>query len=193
MPHPPVEFGPFVLLTGQVDVTVVHRRIIVIRHHIDEFISGSLSRKLRTERHFIMLKPVIRCSLNRTSYSINIEPKLSARYGLDDRRQIAWNGNDTLALEPGFFSKFPTGRAARCDGQHVQNTHQVSLWPWIVRSRSASCQIEAEHPLPDGPWVLNRRGLETGTAAQLVERARGHKRAPALAVHNQGLLDLSVT
>jgi len=54
-------------------------------------------------------------------------------------------------------------------------------------------EIEAEHPLPDGPWVLNRRGLETGTAAQLVERTRGHKRAPALAVHNQGLLDLSVT
>jgi hypothetical protein len=54
-------------------------------------------------------------------------------------------------------------------------------------------EIEAEHPLPDGPWVLNRRGLETGTAAQLVERTRGHKRAPALAVHDQGLLDLSAT
>ena len=54
-------------------------------------------------------------------------------------------------------------------------------------------EIEAEHPLPDGPWVLNRRRLETGTAAQLVERTRKHKRAPALAVHDQGLLDLSAT
>jgi hypothetical protein len=25
-------------------------------------------------------------------------------------------------------------------------------------------EIEAEHPLPDGPWVLNHRGLETGPA-----------------------------
>jgi len=54
-------------------------------------------------------------------------------------------------------------------------------------------EIEAEHPLPDGPWVLNRRGLETVPAAQLVERTRGHKQAPALAVHDQGLLDLSAT
>jgi DNA invertase Pin-like site-specific DNA recombinase len=54
-------------------------------------------------------------------------------------------------------------------------------------------EIEAEHPLPDGPWILNRRGLETVASAQLVERGRRHKRAPVLAVLNQGLLDLSAT
>jgi hypothetical protein len=54
-------------------------------------------------------------------------------------------------------------------------------------------EIAAEHPLPDGPWVLNRRAIETVTATQLVERTRRHRRPPALAVPNQGFLDLSVT
>ena len=54
-------------------------------------------------------------------------------------------------------------------------------------------EIEAEHPLPEGPWVLNRRALETISAAQLVERAHRHKRDPALAELGQGLLDLSAT
>ena len=54
-------------------------------------------------------------------------------------------------------------------------------------------EIEAEHPLTDGPWVLHRRGLETVAAAQLVERSRRHRRTPALGVPNQGLLDLSAT
>jgi len=58
-------------------------------------------------------------------------------------------------------------------------------------------EIEGEHPLPDGPWVLNRRALETAGAIQLAERAhkntRGAKKAPALAADQQGVLDLSVT
>jgi hypothetical protein len=53
-------------------------------------------------------------------------------------------------------------------------------------------EIEAEHPLPEGPWVLNRRGLESA-ASHLVERSRRHKRDPVLATPDQGLLDLSMT
>ncbi len=54
-------------------------------------------------------------------------------------------------------------------------------------------EIEAEHPLSDGPWVLNRRALETANAAQLIQRARRNTRGPILAVSEQGLLDLSHT
>ena len=54
-------------------------------------------------------------------------------------------------------------------------------------------EIEAEHPLPDGPWILNRSAIETVSAAQLVERTRRHRRNPVLAVSNQGFLDLSAT
>ena len=54
-------------------------------------------------------------------------------------------------------------------------------------------EIEAEHPLRDGPWVLNRRGLGTVAAAHLVERSRRRKRTPVLALPDQALLDLSTT
>jgi len=54
-------------------------------------------------------------------------------------------------------------------------------------------EIEAEHPLTAGPWVLNRRALETAAAAQVVNRSRRQKRTPALAVQDQASLDLSIT
>jgi len=54
-------------------------------------------------------------------------------------------------------------------------------------------EIEAEHPLSAGPWVLNRRALDTVAAAQLVERIRTKRRTPALASQDQAFLDLSIT
>jgi hypothetical protein len=54
-------------------------------------------------------------------------------------------------------------------------------------------EIEAEHPLTAGPWVLNRRTLESAAATKLVERSRRHRRTPALASLDQTFLDLSVT
>jgi DNA invertase Pin-like site-specific DNA recombinase len=54
-------------------------------------------------------------------------------------------------------------------------------------------EIEAEHPLSAGPWVLNRRAIDTVAAAQLVERIRTKRRTPALASQDQAFLDLSIT
>lgn len=58
-------------------------------------------------------------------------------------------------------------------------------------------EVQGEHPLPDGPWILNRHALETTGAAQLAERARkntrGTKKGCALAADEQCVLDLSVT
>src|SRR3954447_7699721 len=53
-------------------------------------------------------------------------------------------------------------------------------------------EIEAVHPLTAGPWILNRRALETIAAVQLVERST-RKRTPALASQDQAFLDLSIT
>jgi hypothetical protein len=53
-------------------------------------------------------------------------------------------------------------------------------------------EIEAVHPLTAGPWILNRRALDTVAAAQLVERST-RKRPPALASQDQAFLDLSIT
>ena len=54
-------------------------------------------------------------------------------------------------------------------------------------------EIKAEHPLANGPWVLNRHDLETESATQLVERTRRQRRTPVLESSDQGVLDLSAT
>lgn len=54
-------------------------------------------------------------------------------------------------------------------------------------------RIVGDHPLPDGPWVFQRRALGTETAARVIERVRRHSRNPAAANPEQGNLDFSNT
>jgi hypothetical protein len=54
-------------------------------------------------------------------------------------------------------------------------------------------EIEAEHPLADGPWVFNRRAMETEAAAHLLARVRGSNRNPAIPTSQQSTLDFSTT
>jgi hypothetical protein len=54
-------------------------------------------------------------------------------------------------------------------------------------------EVEAEHPLANGPWVLNRRALETEKAVRFAERSRRQRRNAALGVSEQGLIDFSAT
>lgn len=49
------------------------------------------------------------------------------------------------------------------------------------------------HPLPDGPWVFQRKDLETPAAARVVRHAQQHSRTPAGADPDQGNLDFSNT
>jgi hypothetical protein len=53
--------------------------------------------------------------------------------------------------------------------------------------------IEAEHPLANGPWVINRRALETEKAIRFAERQHRQRRNRVLEVSDQGLIDFSVT
>jgi len=54
-------------------------------------------------------------------------------------------------------------------------------------------EIEAEHPLASGPWVINRRALETEQAVQFAERIRKQRRNPILVTDVQGVIDFSAT
>ncbi len=54
-------------------------------------------------------------------------------------------------------------------------------------------EIEAEHPLADGPWVFNRRALETEAAAKFVARVRGSHRPPIIATPEQRKFGFSTT
>ena len=53
--------------------------------------------------------------------------------------------------------------------------------------------IEAEHPLANGPWVLQRRALETDRAVRFVERIRTPRRKAALPASDQSIIDFSAT
>jgi hypothetical protein len=48
--------------------------------------------------------------------------------------------------------------------------------------------IEGEHPLPDGPWVINRKQLETRRAKSLARQAKQRQGNPAVPNPNQTTL-----
>jgi len=54
-------------------------------------------------------------------------------------------------------------------------------------------EIEAQHPLADGPWVFNRRALETPAAARLVERVTQKHCAAAVPASEQTTFQFSST
>lgn len=54
-------------------------------------------------------------------------------------------------------------------------------------------EIEAEHPLPDGPWVLQQRSLQAPAAINVVERAKRTRNAPGIPSAKQAKLNFSTT
>jgi hypothetical protein len=54
-------------------------------------------------------------------------------------------------------------------------------------------EIPGEHPLPDGPWVINRQDLETEAAERLRQRSRQRSRTPAKPDPQQKTLGYSGT
>ena len=54
-------------------------------------------------------------------------------------------------------------------------------------------EIEAQHPLPIGPWVFKRSALQTQTAAGLIERVTHARRHPTVPVDEQAAFEFSST
>ena len=69
----------------------------------------------------------------------------------------------------------------------------LGVSPITLRLAVERGEIEAEHPLNDGPWVFNRHALETEAAAKLVARARRTLKEPALPTAQQQILNFSTT
>ena len=90
--------------------------------------------------------------------------------------------------------RLPTGRGNRWTPPLVaslRNRHQIPSYTsapgdWMnltqaaqslgvssaaLRQAIAHGEIEAQHPLPDGPWILSRTALETAAAEMLVKRS----------------------
>jgi DNA invertase Pin-like site-specific DNA recombinase len=69
----------------------------------------------------------------------------------------------------------------------------LGVSPRTLRLAVERGDIEAEHPLSDGPWVFSQRALDTEAAADLVARANHRHRGPALPTKRQRNLDFSTT
>ena len=54
-------------------------------------------------------------------------------------------------------------------------------------------ELEAEHPLPDGPWIFNRNALNGEASTALVTRAHARHRRATIPAEEQRVLDLSMT
>jgi DNA invertase Pin-like site-specific DNA recombinase len=69
----------------------------------------------------------------------------------------------------------------------------LDVSPRTVRLAVDAGELQADHPLSDGPWIFDRRELVTDAARRLSERARRRGRRPAIPSENQTTLAFSST
>src|SRR5712664_3646270 len=69
----------------------------------------------------------------------------------------------------------------------------LKIAPKTLRLAAEACEIEAVHPLPDGPWIFARTSLITTSARSIAERARQNPRYPTGPHPNQQSLFSSTT
>lgn len=67
----------------------------------------------------------------------------------------------------------------------------VCLSPKTLRLAAERGQIPFEHPLPDGPWIFNRKDLHGPAIDKVVQQAR--RKCPASAGRTPGQLSLDIT
>lgn len=90
----------------------------------------------------------------------------------------------------------------------IHNVAETQAEGWLTLSQAAkylglstrtlrlavdSAEIEAEHPLGEGPWVLNRRALETEAARRFAQRVRQRISRGAVPAPGQRTFDFSST
>ena len=69
----------------------------------------------------------------------------------------------------------------------------LGVSPRTLRLAVERGEIEAAHPLADGPWVFNRNELAKKAAVDFVERIRGGKSGTAISNSHQRDLGFSTT
>ena len=69
----------------------------------------------------------------------------------------------------------------------------LQVAPKTLRVAAEADEIEALHPLPDGPWIFSRAVLSTAPARAITERARQNPRHPAGSHPDQQSLFSSMT
>ena len=69
----------------------------------------------------------------------------------------------------------------------------LKIAPKTLRQAAEAGEIEAIHPLPDGPWIFARAALTTSAAQSITERARQNPKYPAGSHPDQQSLFPSIT
>ncbi len=81
------------------------------------------------------------------------------------------------------YNKIPCHCPDRQRAEGWMNLTQAAVFLGVsqktLRSAVERGEIEAEHPLADGPWLFNRSALTSQAADQLVKRARRRTETPA--------------
>jgi DNA invertase Pin-like site-specific DNA recombinase len=117
------------------------------------------------------------------------------RNNLPTGRGNRWTRERVTALRS--HHKIPCFDADRCAAGGWMNQTQAAAFLRIsagaLRLAVARGVIEAQHPLPDGPWLFNRRSLETSAAEALVARVKDTRSNPALPVAQQNTFGFSDT
>ena len=79
--------------------------------------------------------------------------------------------------------EIPVYRSETAEAEGWMNLTQAAaslgISPKTLRLAAEQRQIEALHPLEDGPWLFKRSALEAEVANRLVDRARSRRSAPA--------------
>ena len=117
------------------------------------------------------------------------------RSNLRTGRGNYWTKERVVSLRT--YYEIPCYDAKRCaaEGWMTLTTaaKHVGISDRTLRLAIDRGEIEAEHPVSRGPWVLNRRALETEVAKQLVERIRQGQRKPTIPSSQQENFDFSTT
>lgn len=138
---------------------------------------------------------------------------------LDAVRLLANICTDDLIASALNRSGLPTGRGNRWSRERVTSLrthHKIACFSkersamegWMNQTQAAAFlgisagalrlavsrgEIQARHPLPDGPWVFNRCDLQTCAARDLVQRIKNGRADPTARSLDQASLDFSST
>lgn len=117
------------------------------------------------------------------------------RNGMLTGRGNRWTQERVSALRShqGIPRYLPEQRADQPWLNLTEAAQALGLSSRTVRIAAEHGEIQAEHPLPDGPWVFNRDSLKTPEAAHLVTRVASHRAGVAVPNGMQANLDLSST
>lgn len=117
------------------------------------------------------------------------------RNGLKTGRGNRWTRERVVSLRT--WNKIPCFSSARCAEEGWLKLNEaaalVGVSPRTLRAAIDRGDIPGEHPLPDGPWVINRADLQSPAAEAVVAQARRRAGAPAKPNPRQQSLGFSGT